>query len=181
MATDPDLAGLSNLAYSNSLLGEFFEDGCLDELRHIATELGARPYRVFLVRTRWSGKKRGQGVETVIDDEEVTPPPKVEAMSGVQLQLLDVGLDEQGGLSISEISPRYTENQLFGRNQDGSGLAENETFSWEITLMKGDGTDAYRRRRFMIRGTPSYDATGLQWRVSVTRAGSDRESNGSPT
>ena len=172
------LKGILDSEYKDTLLGSF-ADGCLDELRQLASDLGARPYRVFWIKTRWSGGKRGRGVETVFSEEEVLPTPKVDQLSSIQLQLLDVGTDEQGALSISEISPRYSENQLRGLNDDGTAVPENETFSWEIRFSRG-GPDLKRRRRFIIQGVPSYNATGLQWTVRLIRAGTDREPDGYP-
>lgn len=174
-----DVRPILDHEYRDTLLGSFLEDDCLDELRQIAADFGARPYRVFLVRTLWKGGKRGRGPEQVISEEEILPTPKVETMMSVSLQMLDVGVDEQGGMTVSEISPRYTENQLLGRNEDGSEIPENETFSWEISLHRGDRDDQ-KRRRYMVKGTPSYEPTGLQWKVSLTRSGSDRQANGNP-
>lgn len=165
--------------WAKTLLGEFALDGCLDDLRQIAVDLGARPYRVFLVRTRWSGEERGEGVETVISEEELLPVPKVEAMSPINRSLMDGGIDEVGGLQITEISPRYTEQQLLGYSSLGQQVPQNETFSWEITLMRGDD-EVHTRRRFLVQGTPSYQAEELQWSVRLTRAGSDRTDDGSP-
>lgn len=169
---------LEDFKYKDSLVGELF--GCVDAIRQIATDLGARPYRVFLVWTLWSGEERGEGVESIVREEEILPVPKVAELSGIQLQLLDIGLDEQGAVQISQISPRYTENQLLGRKQDGSGVAKNETFSWEVRLDKGDMSDLKRRRRFMIKGVPSFKADSLMWSVNLIRAGSDREHDGRP-
>jgi hypothetical protein len=165
--------------YRDTLLGEFLDDDCLDELRQLAADFGARPYRVFLVRTRWTGGKRGKGVERVSQETEILPTPKLETLASVNLQMLDVGVDEQGAVSVSEISPRFTENQLLGRNEDGSGIPDDETFSWEIALSRGDRGDD-KRRRYNIRGVPSYEATALQWKVQLIRAGSDRLADGTP-
>lgn len=165
--------------YRNTLLGQFLEDDCLDELRQIAVDFGARPYRVFWVRTQWTGGKRGRGVERVIAETEILPTPKVESAASVNLQLLDVGMDEQGALNISEISPRYTENQLLGRNEDGSEIPDNETLFWEVRLSRGDAGDD-KNRRYMIKGVPDYRPTELQWKVSLIRAGSDRQADGAP-
>lgn len=169
---------LEDFNYKDSMLGELFE--CVDYIRQIPVDLGARPYRVFLVWTRWSGEDRGEGVESLVREEEILPVPKVQEISSVQLQLLDIGTDEQGSLQISQISPRYTENQLLGRHQDGSGVSRNETFSWEVRLDKGDVSDLKKRRRFMIKGVPSFKADSLQWTVNLIRAGSDREHDGRP-
>lgn len=159
--------GAGNNDYASTLLG-----GCLidavDCARQIATDLGARPYRVFRVKTRWTGEERGDGVENVILQEEITPTPKVSGMDGISLQLQDIGLDEVGTTQVSEISARYTEAQL-----RTPGLAPNENFYWEIRLAK-DG-DQNRRRRYMLVGVPSYSATSLQWTIRLTRAGTDRE------
>jgi len=165
--------------YKNTLLGEFWEDGCLDELRQLAADFGARPYRVFLVRTRFSGNKRGIGAEVLVSEKEITPPPKVEPPQSINRQLLDIGMDEQGGLSISEISPRYTENELLGLDPDGKGIPDNETFYYEVTLMRED-PGSLRRRRYMIQGVPSFSATGLYWTVRLVRSGSDRTAPGIP-
>lgn len=169
---------LEDFNYKDSMLGELQD--CVDYIRQIPVDLGARPYRVFLVWTRWSGEDRGEGVESLVREEEILPVPKVQEISSVQLQLLDIGTDEQGSLQISQISPRYTENQLLGRHQDGSGVARNETFSWEVRLDKGDVSDLKKRRRFMIKGVPSFKADSLQWTVNLIRAGSDREHDGRP-
>jgi len=174
-----NLKGILDSAYGDTLLGSFVGDGCLDELRQIASDFGARPYRVFLVRTLWKGGKRGRGPEQVISETEILPTPKVETMMSVQLQMLDVGVDEQGGMTVSEISPRYTENQLLGRNEDGTEIADNETFSWEISMHRGDSDDQ-KRRRYNVKGVPSYEPTGLQWKVSLVRSGSDRQTGGNP-
>jgi len=172
------LKALEDTNYKNSMLGELMD--CVDCIRQIPVDLGARPYRVFWIWTRWSGEERGEGVESVVREEEILPTPKVAELNGVQLQLLDIGLDEAGAVQISQISPRYTENQLLGRNQDGSGVAKNETFSWEVRLDKGDISDLKRRRRFMLKGVPSYKADSLMWSVNLVRAGADREHDGRP-
>jgi len=167
--------------YKDTLLGSFVEDGCLDELRQLAAELGARPYRVFLVQTIWSGARRGQGVERIKTEVEILPTPKVDPMTGINLQLQAVGLDEVGGLQITEIPPRYQENALRGLGPNGEALAPNEEFFWEVSLSRGD-SESKRRRRFQIQGVPSYhaaDGGALQWHVRLLRAGTDREADGS--
>jgi len=175
-----NLKGILDSAYGDTLLGSFVGDGCLDELRQLNAELGARPYRVFLVRTRWSGKRRGQGVETVFSEDEILPTPKLSELSSLQRTMLDIGSDEQGGMNVSEISPRYTEWQLLGLNPDGSAVPENETFSWEISLSRGDA-GSKKRRRFTVQGIPGYNASRLEWTVRLGRAGSDRNPDGSST
>lgn len=165
--------------WQDTLLGSFAMDGCLDEIRQLNADFGMRPYRVHFVRTRWSGETRGEGVETVFFVEELTPPPKVDPVSAIARQLLDIGSDEQGSLQVTEISPRYTEHQLIGYDRMGDQIPDNETFYWEVTLLRGD-SDTLSRRRFLVSGIPSYDAEGLQWSVRLARAGSDRDNSGAP-
>lgn len=168
---------VEDFEYDDTLLGGCLKD-CVDEIRQIATDLGARPYRVFWVRTRWSGRERGLGVESVISVEELTPTPNVQ-LSGLQRQMLDIGVDEQGATTVTEISPRYTETQLTGQRPNGEEIPPNETFYWEISLSRGDA-DAKKRRRYMLQGAPVYEAARLQWTVTLIRAGTDREADGAP-
>lgn len=164
--------------YQQTLLGELAE--CVDCWRQIPSELGARPYRIYLVKTRWTGRRRGEGVETIANIEEITPTPKAEPVSSIQQQLQDIGLDEVGSLQITEISPRYTEDRLMGKNPDGKDIAANESFYWEIVLTRNLPQERVKRRRFMVSGVPSYEATKLQWTVRLVRAGSDRDAGGVP-
>lgn len=176
------LKPILDFEYKDTLLGSFVEDGCLDELRQLAAEFGARPYRVFLVTTIWSGTRKGLGVERIKEEVELLPTPKVDPMTGVNLQLQPIGIDEVGGLQITEISPRYQEHELRGIGPQGESLAPNEEFYWEVALSRGDG-EAKKRRRFHIQGVPSYhaaDGGALQWHVRLVRAGTDREADGSP-
>ena len=170
---------MGNDDWGSTLLGEFAMDGCLDEIRQLNADFGLRPYRVFMVRTRWSGESRGEGTETVFDERELLPPPKVDPVSSVARQLLDIGTDEQGTLQVSEISPRYTEKELLGYSRLGGQIPDNETFYWEVTLLRGDH-EAKTRRRFLVVGVPSYDAEGMQWTVRLGMAGTDREDSGTP-
>lgn len=164
--------------YNNTLLGELAD--CVDCWRHISSELGARPYRVFVVKTRWTGKRRGEGIEIPVFEEELTPTPKVDPISAIQQQLQDIGLDEVGTVNVAELSPRYTSNFLMGRDEQGRGIAANESFFWEIVLIRNKANEPQKRRRFMVAGVPAYEANKLQWSVRLVRAGNDREEDGTP-
>jgi len=164
--------------YKQTLLGELAD--CVDCWREISSELGARPYRTYLVKTRWTGSRRGEGIEKVIDEHEIWPSPKVDPVSSIQQQLQDIGLDEVGTLQISEISPSYTEDRLMGRSEKGKSIAQNESFYWELCFQRDNPLERTKRRRFMVTGVPSYEAGRLQWTVRLVRAGTDRDANGSP-
>lgn len=181
MANNPkgccDLKSLTNQQFRKSLVGSLF--GVADCVRQVATDLGARPYTVHMIKTRWSEGERGYGVEEVIDDTEILPVPKVDSLNAVSLQLQSIGLDEIGDLRITEISPRYTEFQLLGKTPEGNPLDRNESFFYEVTFYGADGNPPIRRR-FQPRNVPSFEPTRLQWTISLVRATGDRDFAGTP-
>ena len=145
----------------------------VDRLRQIATNLGVRPYRVFLVRTRWSGEERGEGQEVVYDEREILPTPRVKQVSNLMRYLTEVGVGEQGELKVIDIATTYTEYQLTGKNDDGSDPADTEQFYWEIRGDAGMGSNP-PRRRFIPTGAPYYNAGCVRWEVTLRRAQEDR-------
>jgi hypothetical protein len=149
-----------------------------DGVRDLATQLGARPYRVFLVKTQWSEGERGLGIEEIIEETEILPVPKLSSMDGIALQLQSIGIDEIGTTKVSEISGRYTEDQLRGLGPGGEELPKDQNFYWEIVFMRTDGEQP--RRRFLPRGVPDYKPTRIQWEVTLLRASRDRQRDGSP-
>ena len=150
----------------------------VDSVRDLATRLGTRPYRVYLVVTKWAEGERGLGVEEVLRVTEILPVPKVASMDGLALQLQTIGIDEIGSVRVSEISGRYTEDQLRGNASDGTPVHADENFYWEIVFLRTDGEQP--RRRFLPRGLPSYDPTRIQWTASLVRASRDRDRDGRP-
>ena len=78
---------------------------CIDNIRGLNADLGLRQYRVFLVKTRFAGPKRGIGPEQIISEEEVLPMPKVEPLTGLNLVMMTTGTDESGDVRVSEIEP----------------------------------------------------------------------------
>ena len=151
---------------------------CIDSIRGINADMGLRRYRVFLVKTRFSGATRGMGVEQVVSEEEVLPMPKIEPFTGLNLVMMTVGTDEAGDVRASEISLKYDENKLLGRGPSGEGLGPNERFYWELqNIAEGESW----RRRFVMRGVPASDPGRMMWSVILTRAGQhDRAVNGTP-
>lgn len=151
---------------------------CADTIRDLKTSLGARPYRVALVRTRWSGTERGVGVEEVTSDEPILPTPKVSALTALQATVQSNGLDELGQIQVTEISARYTENCLRGLGPLGEAPEDNEQFYWEIAFPQTNGADL--RRRFALSSAPTLDAVNFQWRATLVKTGEDRARNGDP-
>ena len=149
---------------------------CVDSVRDIYTCLGARAYEVVLVRTRWSGGKRGHGTEEVIDEAVVLPTPFVSDFKAVRTQQQPVGSEEEGTVTVSEISPRFTADALQGIGDDGSPIPKDENFYWEIRGIRADGMA--QRKRFLPNSVPNYSPTKFQWTIELVKAYEDRTRRG---
>lgn len=79
-----------------------------DRVRQIATRLGIRPYRCFLVWTRFSGEDRGEGDENLIARVELLPTPKVSELTSQQLLLYGAGTLPTGSLRVEKVSATFT-------------------------------------------------------------------------
>jgi hypothetical protein len=148
--------------------------GCIDDALNIYTELCLRAYAVSIVRTRWTGGERGVGQEEFLCRHEILPVPRV-VFSGLQKQLLEVGSNEQGQVTVSEISSRYSEDFLSLLQPGGGPVDEAQQAYYEVSYPGG------QRRRFALRGVPVYDPEAVLWSVYLTRSGDDRSRlNGDP-
>lgn len=148
---------------------------CVDQARDVATCLGLRPYQVHLVRTRWTSGERGAGVEEVLSVEPILPTPKL-AKVRVDKRAEGLGWVETGDLLVTEISPRYREEQFYGHSEDGRPIEDGDSFYWEVTQMR-PGTPA-RKRRYTLSSTPELVAERAEWRLQLTRALGDRAADG---
>ena len=151
---------------------------CVDQVRDINTQLGLRPYVVRLVHTRWSSGERGAGVEQVISVVPITPIPKIETISALDVNYSSVGGQENGCLRVSQISGRYTEDQLLGRTYDGNPIDEDTNFFYEIEYRGGNGPQ--HMRRFYVSGAPQKSPGGVQWEIEIQRSNQDRLYDGTP-
>ena len=150
----------------------------VDVLRDLKTKpFGARPYQVKLVWTRWSGAERGEGVEELVTETLVLPTPNVD-LSSLSNTLQPIGTEETGTVTVREISPRYTEDQLMGRLADGTPVDETTQFYWEVYFPRPNEPGV--RRRFTPAGAPSYNPTAFEWTIRLVRAGEDRSRTGEP-
>lgn len=151
----------------------------VDRVRDISTQLGLRPYRVHIIRTRWSGPRRGAGVEVVIHDMELLPTPFLVDMRSLVEQITPIGMNESGVVQLQKISGRYTEDQLVGVGPDGGQVAANETVYYEIEFFRPDGTPA-EKRRFTRDSVPTYNATSVEWQVTLVNVLEKRGRDGEP-
>lgn len=146
----------------------------VDSIRQLYTTMGLRTYRVFLVHQVWSGERRGAGVANVISRREILPTPRILDMSATSEVLHATGLSEEGGLSIDQISVKYSEDDLLGRTMDiqdptlqRTGLA-NVEFYWEVVEQRVT-SPAPAHRRYVPNAVPSLSRDGFQWKASLTK------------
>jgi len=150
-----------------------------DKLRDLQTRLGGRPYRVKVVRTTWSGLKRGVGVEQVVSELELLPTPLVVDLNGLGEEVSAVGVTEVGQVILQEVSGRYTEDHLTGVDAEGNPVGDSDSLYYEIESFRPDGQPA-ERRRFALASVPYYAATKFQWTITLDAQLAKRGRNGRP-
>lgn len=153
--------------------------GAVDCARNVATLIGARPYQVRLVWTRWTGGERGTGQEEVLRVCPITPTPLVVGIKNMDQTIKNVGELEEGDVTVVEISARYTEEELRGQSPNGESTPADQNFYWEIVFPRVGVAPLYRR--FSLAGAPEYDAAeedAIQWKVGLTKSNENRERNG---
>jgi len=151
----------------------------VDSLRDLYTSFGLRPYLVRIIRTKWSGGRRGAGQESVYREMLLEPTPRVMDLDGLTEILQPVGLDEVGGINVDQISGRYSEDELKGAIPDGDPIDKDENVFYEIEFPQPDGRPNIRRR-FLLRSAPFYEADNYQWGVRLERSHEDRSRQGEP-
>jgi hypothetical protein len=151
----------------------------VDTLRDLLTKpFGMRAYKVVLVWTRWSGGRRGDGVEEVLREEVLLPTPALR-LNGVRVTAEMIGAHENGQVIVQEISPRYTEAQLTGCDETGEPVPEDQNFYWELVPIVPPGVAA-PRRRFLLAAPPDRNNENFEWVVKLVRAANDRTLTGDP-
>jgi hypothetical protein len=128
---------------------------------------------VSLVHTLWSGERRGIGIPDVYRIE-ILPTPRVVDLGATPEILRSTGLTEEGSLSIDQISPKYSEDDLMGRNFDQQipGLLRtnksNSEFYWEVVEIRAT-IPVPIRRRYQPQAVPSLSRDGFQWSVLLIK------------
>jgi hypothetical protein len=152
----------------------------VDMIRDLYTTFGLRPYKVSLVRTSWSGGRRGLGVELVVSSRVILPTPLISDMTSLAEIVTPVGLDEFGSVLLSQVSGTFTEDQLRGHIFDGDPVPFDQQFYYEVEFPPACEGDEGERRRFTIKGAPMYFADRFQWNITLERQRSDRTRQGVP-
>lgn len=141
-----------------------------DELRQIHTDLGTRPYRVFSVVYEWTGGEVGRGEPRVLSEQEILPTPLVD-ISGSSRGTTAAGSKSEGTAKLTEVSPRYTEDQihaLFPTRLQGAQRA-----FIEVRMDARDGSEPIRRR-YTIKMAPYRNPTRFEWVVRLNAQEQDR-------
>ena len=154
-----------------------------DRLRALKAKFGIRPYRVFLLHGIWESGVVGEGYCRVTSKVEITPPPRVTDMSAVAQVLRSTGMSEEGDVRVTEISARFTEDDLMGKTPDlkdddvprTSDVARD--FWWEIVENRPQIPRPVVRR-YAVNSVPTLSRDGLQWRASLTKQDYDRGREG---
>lgn len=136
-----------------------------DDLRDIYAELGARPFRAFVVMRTWAGARAGEGAMTEVVTE-ILPPPAV-LVAGLRGDLRPAGLDEEGDIVLSEVSLRWTEPELYS-----PALLDNQRHMFRLDGAHGQAI----RSRFYVPTQPPTPVRGdtmrddvLSWSIELSR------------
>ena len=169
----------------------------VDSQRQLNTKFGMRPYRVFLIWTKWTGVERGQGMENVLCECEILPTPRVVSLDKLSFTPFHAGVLPVGSLSVDEISTgRYTSDVLRGdipvdgrealigprppglSSRQLDHIPEPYDFFYEVMQDERNGC-APVRERFGLLSMPFLDAENFSWRLMLEKRGQDRNRDGS--
>lgn len=152
-----------------------------DGIRNLFTRFGLRTYKVRIVRVSWAGGRRGLGVPTVVRELDIMPTPLVQDLTTLTEIATPVGLDEAGVIVVSEISGRFTDDQLRFLDNDGEEPGPDENVFYEIEYPQPGGPSVTSvKRRFYLQGAPYYSAGRFQWSIRLVRVNEDRSRQGDP-
>jgi hypothetical protein len=146
----------------------------IDRVRQIPTDLGLRPYRVFLIHVLWSGERIGEGQPQEISRHEILPTPRVRDMASTSEVLSAIGRVEEGGIVVDRISAKYSEDDLMGATADMIDPAaprtgkRNAEFFWEVRENRPTQPSTIPRR-YIVASTPTLMRGGLHWRVALNK------------
>ena len=144
----------------------------VNRARQNNAQLGLRPYRVFSIRRHWSGGEVGRGDVCEVFCRELLPRPKVEFRT--RREPTPAGFVERGVVTISEINPQLTEDEVIDLFATCPAKPGDESFV-EVVMDARDGQS--RRRRLIIVEPPTRQS--FAWRVTLREQDSARARDGS--
>lgn len=156
-----------------------------DQMRALQSQLGFRPYKVFLVRGYWTGDRRGFGDLVISSRCELTPTPRVRDLATLNQNIKSTGRVEDGDVYVDEISARYAEAELMGKTTDLAAPDQPRTarnlveFWWEVAEAR-EGCPEPAIRSFTPRTAPSLKRDDFMWTITLAKREYDRGPSGDP-
>lgn len=138
-----------------------------DRLRQLNTRFGIRPYRVFLVYRKDQGEEFGTGNTRVVSRVEILPAPKVRP--NLTRALMSGGIVPMGAVELTEVSARYTHDELIGRSHPVDGeitLDPPWEFHYEVVEDGRDGS-VPAPQYYRPLGEPVREAGNVQWKLTL--------------
>lgn len=149
----------------------------IDSARQVATEIGARPYQVFLVWGTWGGKERGEGTFAELARLQLLPNPKVETVQFTNTPY-SAGQLPVGALRVSGISSTYTQPVLqgdrFPNGHEFDKQNRRNDFFYEITIDDRTPSEDPERARMRLLSGPTLMPTRVSWEMQLERSSDDR-------
>ena len=139
----------------------------VDGIRALHRTFGEYQYTLHRVKVRWNGIRRGEGEPTVIEDVEVLPTPKIMGVSELEKVMHSIGRSEQGILRIAEMSLRYTEDWIRGKD-----CGDKENVFFEVRQ------DSGVRRRFVVVGGEELKGSDIGWTFKLFEQSGQRTPDG---
>ncbi len=147
-----------------------------DKVRQVATNLGARPYRCFLVWTVASGEERGEGTTKEIKRLEILPTPRIKNLDAVTFNPYHAGVFPLGAIQVDEVTTSLTEDDLRGLTVPvvEDVVPERYDFYYEVVEDGRAGPDVQvRPQSYRLLGQPFLDAENVQWVIRLERIAGD--------
>ena len=143
-----------------------------DRVRQIATTLGARPYRVFLVWTRATGEERGEGTDLEIARTEILPTPVVESLDAITRGAFAGGAYPVGSIRLREVSTSFNASTLTGKMLPDGRRVDTIPQPWDFYYeVFEDGRHEIdpEPMKFRLLSPPVNDAENVQWIMAMER------------
>lgn len=149
----------------------------IDQARQVATEIGARPYQVFLVWGTWGGRERGEGTFVEVARLQLLPNPKTEVVE-FSRNPYSAGVLPVGSVRVSQISTSYSQRLLSGdmtpNGQDFDLQNRRNEFFFEIVQDDRSQVENPERARMRLLSGPVLKMTNVAWEMVLERASEDR-------
>jgi hypothetical protein len=145
----------------------------------IHKSVGDRPYRVFLVRSNWSGGRVGSGTRNLertelgcgVDKKTglIVPPeltyqsPHARPRFKQDKRGSSVSSKENDTMYITDLDPALTETVMVRIGNTG----QEEYVEIEKFGLSGGNSNEHPVRRYIVSSTPTFDSKKLSWILPV--------------